>query len=108
MLAGMAVRGGRWGVALLYGVLSTLLSLLDPAALSGPGGLALLLAAACAALVGFGVRRYRLLRHADTTPRNRPRVVGRRAEPGYYLPLSDPGAPGRPRPRAPGAVPATA
>lgn len=88
--------------------LATLLIALDPVAFSGPGVLVLLLAAVCAVTLGCAARHHRPVRFSATPRCTRPRVVGRRADPGYYLPLCDPCLPGGPRPRAPGAAPAAA
>jgi hypothetical protein len=89
-------------------LLATLFIALDPAAFSGPGVLALLVTAVCVVALGCAARHHRPARFSTAPARTRPRVVGRRADPGYYLLLRDPCIPGSPRPRAPGTASAAA
>ncbi|MGI8333141.1 DUF6412 domain-containing protein [Actinomadura scrupuli] len=79
-------------------------------ALSAPGAVLVLTAAAVAGLGLLVVRRALTARHGDdpSSVRLGALTLQRRASRAAYVRLRDPGAGGRPRPRAPSAVPRAA
>lgn len=79
-------------------------------AFSGPGTVLVLTAAAVAGLGLLLVRRALTARHGDdpSSVHLRALTFRRRTSRAVYVRLRDPGAAGRPRPRAPSAVPSAA